>query len=47
VEKELGEKIEIPILYITQLLGIALGIDYNSLGIQRLVTSPESFLKKI
>ncbi len=47
VEKELGEEIGIPILYITQLLGIALGIDHKSLGIQRLVTSPESLLKKI
>jgi len=47
VEKELGEEIDIPILYITQLLGIALGIDHKSLGIQRLVTSPESLLKKI
>jgi len=46
VEKEIGEKIGIPILYITQLLGIALGIDNNSLGIQRLITSPESLLKK-
>ncbi|MCL4474694.1 MAG: heterodisulfide reductase, partial [Nitrospirae bacterium] len=47
VEKELGEKIRLPVLYITQLLGIALGIDYKRLGLQRLVTSPKTFLQKI
>ncbi len=47
VEKELGEKIGLPVLYITQLLGLALGIDYKKLGIQRLVTSPKPFLQKI
>ena len=47
VEKELGEEIGIPVLYLTQLLGLALGIDHDSLGIKRLVTSPEALLKKI
>jgi len=47
VEKELGEKIRLPVLYITQLLGIALGIDYKRLGLSRLVTSPKHFLQKI
>ncbi len=47
MEKELGEKIDIPILYITQLLGLAMGIDYKKLGLQRLVTSPKPFLQKI
>lgn len=47
VEKELGEKIRLPVLYITQLLGIALGIDYKRLGLHRLITSPKTFLQKI
>lgn len=47
VEKELGEKIRLPILYITQLLGIALGIDYKRLALHRLITSPKIFLQKI
>ncbi len=47
IEKELKEKIDLPVLYITQLLGLALGIDYKKLGIQRLVTSPKRFLQKI
>ena len=47
VEKEIGEKIKMPVLYITQLLGIALGIDYKKLGLHRLVTSPKRFLQKV
>lgn len=31
----LGEKIDIPVLYATQVLGLALGIDRKTLGIQR------------
>ncbi len=46
VERELGEKINMPVLYITQLLGMALGLDYKELGLQRLVTSPKNLLQK-
>ncbi|MCE8423696.1 MAG: CoB--CoM heterodisulfide reductase iron-sulfur subunit B family protein [Candidatus Methanoperedens sp.] len=31
----LGEKIDIPVLYITQAIGLALGLDRKSLGLQR------------
>jgi heterodisulfide reductase subunit B len=31
----LGEKIEIPVLYATQVLGLALGLDRKALGLQR------------
>ncbi len=47
IERELKEKIDLPVLYITQLLGIALGIDEKKLGIQRLITSPKRFLQKL
>ncbi|NNK93785.1 MAG: CoB--CoM heterodisulfide reductase iron-sulfur subunit B family protein [Desulfobacterales bacterium] len=47
VEKEIGEKIGIPVLYITQLLGIAMGLNDKDLGIQRLVTPPKGLLNKI
>jgi len=47
IEKELKEKIDLPVFYITQLLGIALGIDNKNLGIQRLVTSPKRLIQKI
>lgn len=46
IERELGEKIGLPVLYITQLLGIALGIDHKKLGMHRLITSPKNFLRK-
>ncbi len=46
-EKELGEKIGIPVLYITQLMGIAMGIDYKKLGMHRSITSAKTLLKKI
>ncbi len=35
INSYLGEKINIPVLYITQALGIALGLDRKSLGLQR------------
>lgn len=47
IEKETGEKIGIPVFYITQLIGIALGIEYKKLGILRLITPPKTFLKRI
>ena len=31
----LGEKIDIPVLYITQAIGLALGLDRKTLGLQR------------
>ena len=31
----LGEKVEIPVLYITQAIGLALGLDRKALGLQR------------
>lgn len=47
IERELKEKIGIPVLYITQLLGIAMGIGHRKLGMHRLITSPGSFLRKL
>jgi heterodisulfide reductase subunit B len=35
IDKYLGMKIDVPVLYITQVLGLALGIDAKSLGLQR------------
>ena len=35
INSYLGEKIDIPILYATQVLGLALGIDRKTLGLQR------------
>jgi heterodisulfide reductase subunit B len=47
LEQETREKIAIPVLYLTQLLGLALGIDPLKLSLPRLITSPRALLKKI
>jgi len=38
-----GEKIRLPVFYIKQLLGIAMGVDHKKLGWHRLITSPGPF----
>jgi heterodisulfide reductase subunit B2 len=35
IDSNLGEKVDIPVLYITQAIGLALGLDRKSLGLQR------------
>jgi heterodisulfide reductase subunit B len=47
VEKLIKERIGIPVLYITQFLGLAFGLDKESLGLQRLITPPKQILQKI
>ena len=33
--QDLGEEIDVPVLYATQVLGLALGLDRKALGLQR------------
>lgn len=40
-----GRKITMPILYFTQLLGLALGIEPKTLGLDKLITSPKEVLE--
>jgi heterodisulfide reductase subunit B2 len=47
IERRLGEKLDLPILYFTQLLGLALGIDARRLGLGRLIVSPAKVLARI
>jgi heterodisulfide reductase subunit B len=47
IEKATGERYGMPILYITQLLGLCLGIAPGKLGLNRLMVSPSSVLKAI
>jgi len=48
LNKELGEKkYQIPVIYYTQLLGLAMGIDPNELGLSKHVISTQPFLDKI
>jgi heterodisulfide reductase subunit B len=35
INRYLGEKIEIPVMYVSQVVGLAMGIDRKELGIQR------------
>lgn len=44
VEGRLRERLGLPVLYFTQLMGIAMGIDEKRLGLNRLFVSPASLL---
>lgn len=46
-EREAGEKIGIPVLYLTQFLGLALGLALRDLGFHRLITSPRNLVGKL
>lgn len=45
-EKRLGVKVEIKILYFTQLLGMALGLKPKKVGVHENISSSLSFLKE-
>lgn len=47
MEKLLGKKFNMPVIYITQLVGLALGISPEKLGFHRLMVSPELILKAV
>jgi heterodisulfide reductase subunit B len=44
IEEERGVKYNLPIVYYTQLMGLAFGYPVNKLGFKRLLTSPSSLL---
>lgn len=46
-EKLLREQLDMPILYFTQLMGLAFGIDPKRLGFQRLFVSPSTLLARV
>lgn len=46
LEKQLGVSVNIPVLYFTQLIGLAFGIDGNELGLERLIVDPSQVLKE-
>lgn len=45
--KQYGEVPETPVLYITQLLGLALGLPHDDLGLNALIIAPDSLRKKV
>ncbi len=47
IEKETGRQYDIPVVYITQLLGLCLGISKRELGLNRLMVSPSTVLQTI
>jgi heterodisulfide reductase subunit B len=46
IEKISGEELHIPVLYFTQLLGLALGASVRELGLSKLKTDPRPLLKE-
>ena len=46
-ERRLGERLELPILYFTQLMGLAMGIDERHLGLGWLIVSPARVMAQI
>ncbi len=47
IEKQTGTRHDMPVLYVTQLLGLCLGIAPERLGLNKLMVSPESVIEKI
>ena len=47
MERETGERIRLPVLYLTQILGFALGLDPAELSWSRVITSPFNLLSRI
>ena len=47
IERRLGQRFDLPILYFTQLMGVALGIDERELGLNRLMVSPSKALAQV
>jgi succinate dehydrogenase / fumarate reductase cytochrome b subunit len=45
VEKVIGQKLGIPILHLPQLIGLAIGIDPATLGLDRHIVSTKPVLK--
>jgi heterodisulfide reductase subunit B len=47
MKKATGKRFNMPILYITQLIGLCLGISPKELGVDRLMVSPAAVLKAV
>jgi heterodisulfide reductase subunit B len=47
IKKETGRDHNLPIIYITQLLGLCLGIAADELGLKKLMVSPESIVNRL
>ena len=47
IARAMGRRYALPVLYITQLLGLCLGLEPGKLGLKRLMVSPERVVEKI
>ncbi len=47
IEKQTGTRHDMPVLYVTQLLGLCLGISPDELGLNKLMVSPASVIERI
>jgi len=47
IEKALKIKLEMPVIYITQLLGLALGIEPKKLGLNKNIVGTKRILEKV
>lgn len=47
IEKKLNVKVEMPVVYISQLLGLALGVEPNKLGFNKNIVSTKEILGKV
>ena len=47
IEKQTGTRHDMPVLYVTQLLGLCLDISPDELGLNKLMVSPTSVIEKI
>jgi heterodisulfide reductase subunit B len=47
IEEEFKETFQLPILYFTQLIGLAFGLTYEELGLNKHFIGPQQLLNKI
>ena len=45
--KEMGTAFRLPVLYFTQMMGIAFGLDHKELGLNKLRVSPDGLIRKL
>jgi len=47
IKKQTGRQYDMPIMYITQLIGLCLGLSNEELGLNKLVVSPSKIINSV
>jgi heterodisulfide reductase subunit B len=47
IQRALETRLDLPVLYFTQLMGLALGVDRQRLGLKRHIVSPAPLLERL